>query len=341
MFRMALILSIVLLLAACAGAVDKVTFATNWKAQPEHGGFYQAVVDGTYAKYGLEVTIRPGGPRINNRPLLAVGRVEFLMGTNLLQAFDAVQQGVPTKVVAAIFQKDPQCLISHPGQGLDDWQSLVGAPLVMSNSGRYSYFLWMKAAHGFRNRNLRPYNHSLAPFLAHKDWVQQGYATAEPMRVEEQTGKRPNTFLLADHGWSTYSTVIETRTDLINNNPDLVQRFVNASLMGWRHYLNADSGSDQAAANAMIKRDNPAMTDGQIAFSLQQMRARGLVDAGDAVTHGIGAIDPQRVKKFHQEMIAAGMDDLRKVDPAKSYTTQFVNHGVGAAPPVEAAPRAE
>ncbi|MEM6654962.1 MAG: ABC transporter substrate-binding protein [Planctomycetota bacterium] len=331
-------LILLLLASADSPALDRVTFATNWKAQPEHGGFYRALVDGVYAEHGLDVTIRPGGPMINNRPLLAVGRVEFLMGTNLLQAFDAVKQGVPTKIVAAIFQKDPQCLISHPGRGLDDWRSLAAAPLVMSNSGRYSYFLWMNARHGFERRNLRPYNHSLAPFLMHRDWVQQGYATAEPMRVEEETGRQPNTFLLADHGWSTYSTVIETRNDLIANNPDLVQRFVDASLIGWRRYLDGglDSGLDgngddaNAAANARIKQDNPAMTDRQIAFSIKQMNALGLVDSGDARTLGIGAINAERVARFHREMVEAGLDKLAAVDPADAFTTQFVNRGVAS-----------
>lgn len=318
--------------ASPAAALDKVTFATNWKAQPEHGGFYQALVDGTYREHGLDVTIRPGGPLVNNRPLLAARRVEFLMGTNLLQAFDAVKNGVPTKVVAAIFQKDPQCLITHPDAGLDRWQDLPAAPLIMSNSGRYSYFLWMKAAHGFQRKKLRPYNHSLAPFLTHPGWVQQGYATAEPMRIEEKTGRPPNTFLLADHGWSTYSTVIETRDDLIEKKPDMVRRFVEASLIGWRNYLDGDPDSDETkAVNARIKRDNPAMTDRQIAFSLKQMRERGLVDSGDALTKGVGAIDPNRVREFHTAMVDAGLYKRGDLNPADAFTTRFVNQGVGAA----------
>lgn len=319
------ILCSALLLAAAipARALDKVTLALNWKAQPELGGFYQALADGTYREQGLDVTIKPGGPLIHNRPLLAAGRVDFFIGTNLLQPFDAVKQGVPTKVVAAIFQKDPQCLIAHPGQGYQRWEDLRRAPLLMSNSGRYSFFLWMKAEHGFERRNLRPYNHSLAPLLANKKWVQQGYVTAEPMRFQEATGQKPEVFLLADHGWQSYSTVLETRNALIEQNPDLVQRFVDASLTGWQRYL----AGDNAAANWLIQRDNPTMTDGQIAFSLQAMRSRELVHPGEMGSGKIGAIDPDRVRAFYAKMVEAGIYKPEEIDPDDSFTTQFVgNH---------------
>ncbi len=307
-------------------ALDAVVFATNWKAQPEHGGFYQALADGTYREYGLDVTIRPGGPKVRNRPLLAAGRVDFLMGTNLLQPFDAVKQGVPTRAVAAIFQKDPQCLIAHPGQGYDRWRDLTRAPLLMSNSGRYSFFLWMKAAHGFERRNLRSYNHSLGPFLAHKDWIQQGYATAEPRRVAEAIGQEPRVFLLADHGWNSYSTLIETTDQKIQEQPDLVQRFVTASLIGWRSYLD---GSDSDQANELIKRENPTMTDGQIAYSLQAMQERGLVDSGDARQLGIGAMRAERVQSFFAKMVEAGVYRDGELDPTGAFTTTFVNQGIG------------
>src|SRR5687768_6384475 len=176
------------ILAADAAAADKVVLATNWLAQPELGGFYQALADGTYAEHGLDVTIKPGGPMVNNRPLLAFGRVDFLIGTNLLQAFDAVKQRIPTKVVAAFFQKDPQCILAHADGPHRTWDDLKRAPLMMGNSGRQTFFLWMNAAHGFPRANLRPYNHSLGPFLNDKTAAMQGFATAEPQRVAEAIG---------------------------------------------------------------------------------------------------------------------------------------------------------
>jgi NitT/TauT family transport system substrate-binding protein len=209
--------------ASVVCAADKVTLATNWLAQPELGGFYQAVVDGTYAKHGLDVSIKPGGPMVNNRPLLGFGRVDFLIGTNLLQPFDAVKQGIPTKAVAAFFQRDPQCLLAHGDGPWTTWDDLKQAPLMMGNSGRQTFFLWLNAAHGFPKANLRPYNHNLAPFANDTRMVVQGFATAEPKRIEELTGKAPRVFLLADHGWGTYSTLLETRTELIEKRPELVR----------------------------------------------------------------------------------------------------------------------
>ena len=323
---LALIVAVVLAAASGAVAADKVTLATNWVAQPELGGFYQALADGTYAKHGLEVTIKPGGPMINNRPLLAFGKIDFLIGTNMLQAFDAVKQKIPTKVVAAFFQKDPQCILVHADGPYKTWDDLKRAPLLMGNSGRQSFFLWMHAEHGFPRANLRPYNHSLAPFLNDKNSAMQGFATAKPMRIEEASGMAPRLFLLADHGWNSYSTVLETRDDLINEKPELVQRFVDASISGWQRYLE---GHETAAADALIKMENRAMTDGQIAYSRKAMRELGLVESGDAAKLGVGAIDVERVRTFYETMAAAEMYKPGEIDPAKSVSTEFVNKSVG------------
>jgi NitT/TauT family transport system substrate-binding protein len=318
----------------CAAAQDRVTLALNWKAQPELGGFYQALADGTYREHGLDVTIKPGGPMINNRPLLAFGQVDFLIATNLLQPFDAVKQGIPTRAVAAFFQRDPQCLLAHPDSGYKTWNDLKQAPLFMGNTGRQSFFRWLAAAHGFERRKLRPYNHSLAPFLLDKAAVMQGYATAEPIRVEEALGRAPAVFLLADQGWSSYSTLLETRNELIEKKPDLVQRFVDASILGWRHYLDDD---DVSAANALIQRENPTMSDRQIAFSRAKMREWDLVIPPDADKSGIGRIRPARVRQFYDTMVAVGMYKAGEVDPDAAVTTQFVDKQVGAAKARDAA----
>jgi NitT/TauT family transport system substrate-binding protein len=249
--------------SSAALAADKVTFGTNWLAEAEHGGYYQAVVDGTYAKYGLDVTILPGGPQANNRMLLVTSKIDFYMGGNMIQAFEAVEQNIPTIVVAAAFQKDPQIFMSHPGVGLDKWTDLPKATAFVANGGLPSYYAWMRLAWGFKEENVKPYSYNSAPFIADKNSIQQGYATSEPFEVERQGGFKPNVFLLADQGYSTYATLILTRRDLVATNPDLVQRFVDASAIGWYHYLYGDNSK----ANAAIKKDNPELTDEQIAFS--------------------------------------------------------------------------
>jgi NitT/TauT family transport system substrate-binding protein len=305
-------------------AQDKVTFGTNWVAEAEHGGFYQAVADGTYAKYGLDVTIVPGGPQINNRLLLASGRLDFYMGANMLQAFDAVERKIPTIVVAAMFQKDPQVLLAHPGVGVEKFEDLKKLNILVSSEGVATYYQWLKSEHGFRDEQIRPYTFNPQPFLADKKLAMQGYVTSEPFVVEKQGGFKPRIFLLADQGFDTYSTTIETRLELIDKKSDVVQRFVDASIVGWYNYLYGDNRK----ANELIKKHNPEMTDDLLAFSTAKMREHGIVDSGDALKLGIGVVTEARVESFFQKMVKAGVVNA-SVDWRQSFTTRFVGKKVG------------
>jgi NitT/TauT family transport system substrate-binding protein len=305
-------------------ALDKVTFGTNWLAEAEHGGYYQALVDGTYAKYGLDVTILPGGPQANNRLLLTSGKIEFYMGGNMLQSFTAVEQNIPTIVVAGDFQKDPQIFMSHPGVGMDKWADLPKATAFVGKEGLASFYMWMHSAYGFKEENVKPYTFNAAPFIADKTSIQQGYLTAEPFAVAKEGGFKPNIFLLADQGYSTYATTIETRTDLVEKSPDLVQRFVDASAVGWYHYLYGDNSK----ANVAIKKDNPDISDDQIAFSIAKLKEYGIVDSGDTLKLGIGAMTDERMKDFFDRMVKAGVVSAG-IDYKKSYTLKFVDKGVG------------
>ena len=314
------------LAAASAHAQDKVTFATNWKAQAAHGGFYQAVADGTYKKYGLDVTIQQGGPQVNNRPLLPAGRIDFLMTGNLLHSFDNVKNGVPTVVVSAIFQKDPQALIAHPGQGYENFDKLKDAPLALiAKDGQFSWWQWLKVTHGFKDEVLKPYNYNLGPFLANPKAIQQGYSVAEPIYVENPGKFKPVVHLLADHGFSTYSTLIEARADTVKSKPDLVQRFVDASALGWVNYLYGDR---KAAAALMIK-DNPEMTEAEMEASVALMKQQGIVDSGEALQGGIGSMSQARIQDFYGQMVKAGLYKAGEVDLSKVATLQFVNKKIG------------
>jgi NitT/TauT family transport system substrate-binding protein len=307
-------------------AQDKVVFATNWKAQAAHGGFYQALADGTYKRFGLDVQLQQGGPQVNNRPLLAVGRIDFLMTGNLLHTFDQVKNGVPVTVVASFFQKDPQAMIAHPGQGYEQWANMKKAPVVLvAKDAQFSFWQWMKTAHGFRDEQLRPYNYSLAPFMAEKRAIQQGYAVAEPISVRREAGFDPVVHLLADHGYSTYSTTIEARSQFVRDKPELVQRFVDASILGWYNYLYGD----RKAAHALIRKDNPEATEADLDASVKLMLDLGIVDSGEALAGGIGAMNAARIKDFFDKMVAAGLYKPGDVDLSKVATMQFVNKGVG------------
>jgi NitT/TauT family transport system substrate-binding protein len=307
-------------------ALDKLVFATNWKAQAAHGGFYQAAADGTYRKYGLEVRIQQGGPQVNNRPLLPAGKIDFLMTGNLLHSFDNVKNGLPLVVVAAMFQKDPQALLAHPGKGYENFAALAKAPVVMvAKDGQFSWWQWLKVQHGFRDEQLKPYNYNLGPFLANPLAVQQGYSVAEPIYVHNQGKFKPVVHLLADHGFSTYSTVIEARLDTVRDKPDLVQRFVDASAIGWVNYLYGD----RKAANALMRKDNPDMTEAELEQSVALIREQGIVDSGEALAGGIGAMSAARIKDFHDKMVKAGLYKAGEVDLSRVATFRFVNKGVG------------
>ena len=324
---LSVVLGTVMLLApAAAHAQDKVTFATNWKAQAAHGGFYQAAADGTYRRYGLEVRILQGGPQVNNGALLPAGRIDFLMTGNLLHSFDGVRNGLPTIVVAAMFQKDPQALIAHPGQGYEKFEALRTAPVALiAKDAQFSWWQWLKQRHGFRDEMLRPYNYNLGPFLANKRALQQGYSVAEPIYVQKQGGFTPVVHLLADHGFSTYSTLIVTRTDTVRDRPDLVQRFVDASIIGWVNYLYGD----RRAANGRMIADNPEMTLEEIEAAVELMKSQGIVDSGEALTRGIGAMSEARIRDFHEQMVAAGLYRPGEIDLSRVATLRFVNRKVG------------
>ncbi len=332
MTRLAMFLFAVLALCPPAEAdgqkpPDKVTIAANWLAEAEQGGFYQAVADGTYAKYGLDVTILPGGPQKNNRLLLAAGKVDFYMGDNLIGEFSAVSEHIPIVTVAAMFQKDPLAFMSHPGVGLDRFDDLPRAKAFVGLATLTTVWPWMEKTFGFKRENVAPYNFNSAPFLADKHSIQQGYVTSEPFAIARAGEFKPNVFLLANHGYETYATTIETRRDLIEKKPDLAQRFVDASILGWGNYLYRDN----RAANAAIKAQNPDIDDAQLAFSVSQMKAYGIVDSGDAQELGIGAMDRARIERFYRTMTAAGVVPAG-LDIAQGFDFRFVNKGFGLGP---------
>jgi NitT/TauT family transport system substrate-binding protein len=309
---------------ARAQTVEKLTMGTNWKAQAEHGGYYQAVATGIYRKAGLDVTIRMGGPQINHPQLLAAGVIDFNMGSNCFSALNYVKNNIPMLCVGTVFQKDPQVLVAHAGQGNDSLAAMKGKPIMISPPARATYWQFLRVKFGYTDDQVRTYTFNMAPFLADKSAIQQGFVTSEPFKLEK-AGAKIVVHLLADGGYSSYATTIETSAKLVNEKPDVVQRFVNGTIEGWYSYLYGDPGP----ANALIKKDNPEMADDQIAYSLSAMKKYGLVDSGDAATLGIGAMTDARWKDFHATMVEAGLYPA-DLDLKRAYTLQFINkkHGI-------------
>jgi NitT/TauT family transport system substrate-binding protein len=302
----------------------KVTFGTNWVAQAEHGGFYQSVADGTYAACGLDVTIVPGGPQVNNRALMLAGQIDFHMGGSMLGAFSAVQEGIPVVAVAAAFQKEPQVILTHPGKAASFADLTKLDKILISDDGVLTFWAWMVQAYGFKPEQREVYTFSAAPLIANETWGMQGYLSSEPYFVEKETGWKPDVFLIADAGYTSYSTTIETMADTIATRPEQVQCFVDGSIKGWYNYIY----NDPTAANELIKKDNPEMTDEAIAYAIEAMKANGIVDSGDSLTMGIGVMTEAKVEDFYNKMVDAGVVPAG-LDWKASFTTAFTGKGVG------------
>jgi len=301
---------------------ETVRFGTNWVAQAEHGGYYQAVADGTYEACGLEVEIVPGGPQVNNRAQMLAGKLDFHMGGNLLQAFSAVEQEIPLKVVAAHFQKEPQVLLTHPGTvaSFDEIKDLES--LIIGDAGFQTYYQWLISDYGFDAAKRVPYTYNPAPFLADTKSAQQGYIPSEPFAIEQEGGFAPDIWLLADAGFNTYATVVETMQATIDEREEVVTCFVEGSAIGWATYLYGDP----APGNAMIQADNPDMSDAQLAYSRDKLVEYGIVDSGDSLELGIGAMSDAQIGEFFEKMVKAGVVDAG-VDYKASYTLDFANTG--------------
>jgi NitT/TauT family transport system substrate-binding protein len=305
---------------------EAVSFGTDWKAEAEHGGYYQAVATGIYRKHGLDVTLRQGGPQVNHAQLLAAGRLDFNLAPNSFIPLNFVQENIPIVAVAALFQKDPSVLIAHPGEGNDSLAALKGKPIMIGSDMRITSWVFLKSKFGYTDDQIRPYTFSVAPFLADPKAVQEGYLSSEPFTIESQ-GVKPVVLLLADAGYTSYGSLIQTSAKLVQENPDLVQRFVDANIEGWYSYLYGDP----APANTLIKSDNPEMTDALLAYGIAKIKEYGIVDSGDAKISGIGAMTEARWQEFFGTMANAGIYP-KDLDFRKAFTLRFVNKKVGMKP---------
>jgi len=305
-------------LALSAVAQEKFSFTTNWYAQAEHGGFYQALASGLYKKEGLDVALKMGGPQVNIMQLLAAGQTDCVMGYDM-QTFSGWEQGINSVTVAAAFQKDPQVLIGHPGH-LNKLEDLKGKTILISAAANTTYWPWLKDKYKLDDSQKRPYTFNIQPFIADKNVVQQGYLSSEPYAIEKEAKFKPSTFLLSDFGWPPYSTTVVCMEKTLRERPKAVAAFVRASMQGWKDYLKGDP----SAANALIKKDNPAMTDDRIAVGIKLLNDSGMVFGGDAAKLGVGIVTDDRMKKTYDMLVAMKLLDPAKVDLKRTYTTQFV-----------------
>lgn len=308
-----------------ARTLERLSFNTDWRAQAEHGGYYQAVAAGIYRKYGIDCDLRPGGPSLNISQLLLAGRVDMIM-SNSFEAFTYVREKAPFFTIAAIFQKDPQVLIAHPGSGITSFDKLKGHTLLIGSGGRVTYWPYLRKKYGLSDSQLRPYTFNSAPFLADPDAVQQGFLSSEPYSIAKVLGKPPEVMLIADAGFSAYQATIAISRRLATEKKELIQRFVDATLEGWAQYLKG--GPETEAADALIKRDNPDQTDDRIRYAVKVLNERGIVLSGDALISGIGAMSEKRWQDFYAQMVDVGVFP-KGLDARQAYALDFVNKGIG------------
>jgi NitT/TauT family transport system substrate-binding protein len=288
------------ILAACqARALDSVTFATDWKAQAEQGGFYQALAKGFYAKHGLDVKIHQGGPQTNTSQLIAAGAVDFAMASNAFFIANFVQAEAPVVAVMASFQKDPQVLITHPRDDVKKIEDLIGKPIMISTDTKTAFWPWLVRKYNFADTQIRPYTFNVAPFLVDKKAIQQGYLGSEPFQISKAGGFTPQIFLLADNGYPGYAAMVVTTTKTADSRPELVRAFVAASIEGWRDYLEGDP----TPGNKLIKTFNPDMTDDLLAYGREQMKAHGIVGQDGE----IGRMTDARWAEFLAQMSQTGV----------------------------------
>ncbi len=308
-----------------AQVLDKLSFQTDWRAQAEHGGYYQAIAAGIYKKYGIECDLRQGGPSLNSSQLMLGGRVDMIM-SNSFEAFTYVRAQAPFFTIAAIFQKDPQVLIAHPGSGVTGFEQLKGRTLLIANGSRVTFWPYLRKKYGLSDSQVKPYNFNMAPFLADPNAVQQGFLSSEPYSIAQALGREPMVLLIADAGFSAYQATIAIGRKLATEKKDLIQRFVDASLEAWAQYLTGGPATE--AANALIKRANPEQTDDRIAYAIKVLNQRGIAMSGEALTGGIGAMSDARWQGFYDSMVDVEVlpSGLKVKD---AYTLDFVNKGIG------------
>lgn len=311
----AALITLTLCAAAPALAQDpRFVFLTNWLAEAEHGGFYQAVAEGLYKKQGLDVDVRMGGPQVNVMQLLLAGQADAVMGYDL-QVIQGIEQGLPLVTIGATFQKDPVVMIAHPpAKSMADLKTRT---LLIGQASETTFWPWAKAKYGFTDAQKRPYAFSVQPFLVDKNMAQQGYATSEPFSIQK-AGVKPVVFLLADEGYPPYAQTIVVLSKTLKDKPEVLKKFLQATAEGYKRYL-----ANPTAGNTLIKKANPQMEDALLAFGVARMKEYGLVTAGDAKSQGILTMSDARWKQTFDFMVSAGMVKS-DVDYRKAYTLDLI-----------------
>jgi len=251
--------------------------------------------------------------------------VDMIMSSGF-QALNYVRENVPFMTIGAIMQKDPQGFMFHEEAGFTSFEQMRGKPILVGAGGRVTFWPFLRRRFGFTDSQIRPYTFNIQPFLVDKQAIQQCFVSSEPFAAQ-LAGAKPKVLLFADAGFPNYQTTIDISRKLVEEKPDLIQRFVDATMQGWTQYLR---GQDVAAANALIMRDNQEMTQEKIDYAVRAMNERGIVLSGDAERLGVGAMTDERWEAFYTAMRDAEVMPPG-LDVKRAYSLRFVNRRVGLA----------
>ena len=319
------------MLALCSGSEEgenistednliEITFATDWKAQAEQGGFYQALAAGLYEKNGLKVKIIQGSANVNVPRLIASNSVEFGIGSNSFIPLNMVANKIPGKAVMAIFQKDPQIIMTHPDSDIRNLKDMRDLPIMISDASIGAFWLWLKSKYDFNDNQIRKKTFSLAPFLSNKSSIQQGYLTSEPFLVEREAGFTPRVFLLADYGYPSYGTMVLASSNVLKNNPEIVKAFVDASIEGWRQYIY----DDPSLGNELIMLENNEMKEDILLQAIKKIRNYELVSNEISKGLDIGLMTDIKWESFFKTMSINGVYE-KDLEWRESFTLDFIN----------------
>lgn len=300
----------------------QITFATDWKAQAEQGGFYQALASGKYLKKGLDVKIIQGNANINIPRLLASNSIDFGMGSNSFIPMNMVANNIPGKAVMAVFQKDPQIIMTHASNSVENIEDIAGLPIMIADASIGGFWLWLKSKYSFKDSQIRKKTISLAPFLKDTSSIQQGYLTSEPYLFEQVTGEQPKVFLMADYGYPSYGAMILASNDMIMQDPKIVQDFVDASIEGWIDYIYGDP----SLGNNLILSENNEMTEEVLLQAIRKIREYNMISSETSLRDDIGQMSEEKWKNFFNIMSENGVYD-KELEWRDAFTLDFIGKG--------------
>jgi NitT/TauT family transport system substrate-binding protein len=315
-------LGICLVLSGCgkqraSSGLTPVRLQTDWYPQPEHGGFYDAQIRGYYKEEGLDVTILPGGPYVNTAQQVSAGTVQFAMGSSD-NTLESIGNGVPLVAVAATMQHDPQAIMVHQDSPVHRFQDLDGHAIAI-RLGASTWFEYLVKRYQLKNVREIPATYSVANFLQDPAYIQQIFVTSEPF-FARQAGAQVRTLLISQAGYDPYRVFLTSRS-FLQEHPEIVAKFVRASLRGWRDYLVHPDD-----INAAIGKLNPAMSVAQMKFSYEGLRDQHFITGDAANGADLGRFDPARWTSMYQQLL-----DLKVItkpfDPTIAYTMRFIPSG--------------